>query len=80
MQFLVCQKLHGRNLMKRSSDSLKGTDDIMSELNKDGGRYLPVWMKPATAKTKSRRDNSGNKTNRRTKKTKDKSISKKAGN
>lgn len=52
----------------------------MSELNKDGGRYLPVWMKPATAKTKSRRDNSGNKTNRRTKKTKDKSISKKAGN
>ncbi len=52
----------------------------MSELNKDGGRYLPVWMKPAPAKTKPRRDYSGNKTNRRTKKTKDKSISKKAGN
>ena len=40
----------GRLRMTKYSESLKGTKDIMKELNKDGGRYLPVWMKPPSAK------------------------------
>ena len=45
--------------MTKYSESLKGTKDMMKELNKDGGRYLPVWMKPDTpikSKTKEGTD------------------------
>jgi hypothetical protein len=38
--------------MTKYSEPLKGTKDIMKELNKDGGRYLPVWMKSTPVKTK----------------------------
>ena len=30
--------------MRKSSDKLKGTADMMKELNNTQGRYLPVWM------------------------------------
>lgn len=45
---------------------LKGTDDMMKELNKSQGRYVPVWMQAPTDRlknsiTKPRRKPSGNK-------------------
>ncbi len=40
--------------MKKSNERLAGTDDIMKEINKDGGRYLPVWAKPEPVKPKRR--------------------------
>lgn len=41
--------------MTKYSEPLKGTKDIMKELNNTQGRYLPVWMKEANKAKKKQK-------------------------
>ena len=51
-------------MTKFNDSQLKGTDDMMKELNKSQGRYIPVWMQEPTKKPG--RKPSGNKKRKRT--------------
>jgi hypothetical protein len=39
--------------MRKSSEKLKGTSDMMKEINNTQGRYLPVWMQSPNNKLKT---------------------------
>ena len=36
--------------MAKFNSQLKGTKDMMKELNNTQGRYIPVWLQPVTSR------------------------------